>query len=593
MLPVPSSPNVSTAYLKQGPHWSGGVHKGVDYAASAGTKVFAPWSGRVVGIGTWGSAFGNRSPVIDFDPLPDGSPGLWGVVAHLEKCAVRVGDRVEPGQLVGRAGRRGNATGPHLHFEVHRAASWSRGGHTDPAPHVRARPGGTAGAAALAAAGTAGAGLFNGGRVHSSKMSGPDADGRPTVTDSDSVRNLQIGLNRDDPDLGLPITGTYGPVTKRVVRAFQRKQGWSGADADGIAGRGTVTRLGLVWVDDGRPRPTFDRSTCDLVQRAVAASGVVADLRPRWDDPAIRGRGAFDPRFVILHHTGGTDSLRSLELEGDAPPVPGANFLVDTDGRVHVISGFLTHHAGKGNAIPGAARDAMNDVSFGIEVESLGRVKDFTEAQVDSVVALSRALLDEMGTGVDHLMNHRTWSRTGKPDTLYDDSFWRVRVLQRSVADAERTLGPDDPESLVARTDLAEELLLEGRLDEAIPLLETAVADASRILGPEHAQTLVLRGELAGTLQSAHREAEAIPLLEQNVRDGDRVLGVEHPDVLANRNDLALALEAVGRVEDAVPLLSSAVTVGDAALGHDFPFVGVLRANLARTTAALGRVGPG
>lgn len=596
MLPVPSSPNVSTPYLKKGPLWTGGVHKGVDYGASAGTKVFAPWSGKVVGIGTWGSAFGNRSPVIDFDPLPDGSPGLWGVVAHLEKCAVRVGDRVEPGQLVGRAGSRGNATGPHLHFEVHKQSSWSQDGHRNPNAHVQAKVGAAAQAAmgVGAAAGlAAGVGLFNGGRVHSSRMSGPDETGRPTVTDSDSVRNLQVGLNRADPDLDLPVNGTYGPVTKRVVREFQLKQGWRGADADGIAGKGTIKRLGLVWVEDGQPRPTFDRSSCDLVQRAVAASGVVADFRPRWDDPAIRGKGRFAPAFVILHHTGGTDSLRSLELEADRPPVPGANFLVDTDGQVHVISGFLTHHAGKGKAIPGAEEDAMNDVSFGIEVESRGLVKDFTDAQIDSVVALSRALLDEMGTGVDHLLNHRTWSSTGKPDTLYDDSFWRVRVLKRAVSDAEQTLGPDDPESLVARTDLAEELLMAGQLDEAIPLIEQAVADSGRIRGTEHAQTIVLRGELAEALQSAHREAEAIPLLEQNLIVGDRALGAAHPDVLTSRNDLALALEKVGRVEDAVPLLTDAVIVGEASLGHDFPLAEALRANLARTTAALGRVGPG
>jgi murein DD-endopeptidase MepM/ murein hydrolase activator NlpD len=38
--------------------------------------------------------------------------------AHLSRVAVRVGQRVATGQLVGRAGASGEASGPHLHFEV-------------------------------------------------------------------------------------------------------------------------------------------------------------------------------------------------------------------------------------------------------------------------------------------------------------------------------------------------------------------------------------------------------------------------------------------------------------------------------------------
>lgn len=107
------------------PHyWSGHAHRGVDIVASKGTPVYAPWSGKIIGIGIWGSAFGSRSPVIDFDKLPDGSPGLWGILAHLDTVNVKVGQRVSAGQRIGTVGARGNVTGPHLHFEIQTSNRW-------------------------------------------------------------------------------------------------------------------------------------------------------------------------------------------------------------------------------------------------------------------------------------------------------------------------------------------------------------------------------------------------------------------------------------------------------------------------------------
>ena len=45
-------------------------------------------------------------------------------------------------------------------------------------------------------------------------------------------------------------TGDYLPGTKEAVQKFQLAQGWRGKDADGIAGKQTVKRLGLFWVPE-------------------------------------------------------------------------------------------------------------------------------------------------------------------------------------------------------------------------------------------------------------------------------------------------------------------------------------------------------
>ena len=62
-------------------------------------------------------------------------------------------------------------------------------------------------------------------------------------------------------------------------------------------------------------------------------------------------------------------------------------------------------------------------------------------------------------------------------------------LLEQSVADSERILGPDHPSTLSARANLANVYLQLGRVQEAAALLEQSVADSERILGPHHQLT--------------------------------------------------------------------------------------------------------
>ena len=67
------------------------------------------------------------------------------------------------------------------------------------------------------------------------------------------------------------------------------------------------------------------------------------------------------------------------------------------------------------------------------------------------------------------------------------------------------------------------------------------------MLGPDHPDTLASRNNLATAYQEAGRAAEAIPLHEQTLADRERVLGPDHPDTLASRNNLAIAYVEAGR----------------------------------------------
>ncbi len=86
-------------------------HRGVDYAAPAGTPVYAAGDGTVTHRG-WKSGYGR----VIF--IQHGAR-YTTVYAHLSKYAkgVKVGSKVAQGQIIGRVGQSGMATGPHLHYE--------------------------------------------------------------------------------------------------------------------------------------------------------------------------------------------------------------------------------------------------------------------------------------------------------------------------------------------------------------------------------------------------------------------------------------------------------------------------------------------
>jgi murein DD-endopeptidase MepM/ murein hydrolase activator NlpD len=86
-------------------------HTGLDFAAPAGTPVYAARSGRVVSAG-WDSGGYGLLVVVDH------GGGVTSRYAHLSVLGVTAGTRVATGTLIGRVGATGRATGPHLHFEV-------------------------------------------------------------------------------------------------------------------------------------------------------------------------------------------------------------------------------------------------------------------------------------------------------------------------------------------------------------------------------------------------------------------------------------------------------------------------------------------
>lgn len=88
-------------------------HDGIDISAKSGTPVRAAEAGRVIHSGR---GLGDYGQVV----IVKHSGRYSTVYAHNRKNRVRKGDFVEKGQIIAEVGKTGNASGPHVHFEVRR-----------------------------------------------------------------------------------------------------------------------------------------------------------------------------------------------------------------------------------------------------------------------------------------------------------------------------------------------------------------------------------------------------------------------------------------------------------------------------------------
>lgn len=87
-------------------------HGGIDIGANEGTAFVAAMSGTVIEASGEGS-FGNHIYIQSGDVVT--------IYAHCKTLYVKNGDSVTTGQKIGEVGQTGNATGPHLHFEIRKA----------------------------------------------------------------------------------------------------------------------------------------------------------------------------------------------------------------------------------------------------------------------------------------------------------------------------------------------------------------------------------------------------------------------------------------------------------------------------------------
>lgn len=113
---------------RYGPRW-GTFHYGSDVSVATGTPVRAAHAGTVA-VNHANTGAGGFYVVLSH------GGGIFTAYMHLvRRSPLRVGQPVSAGQTIGSVGETGDATGPHLHFEVHRGL-WNK---VDSAAFLRAQ----------------------------------------------------------------------------------------------------------------------------------------------------------------------------------------------------------------------------------------------------------------------------------------------------------------------------------------------------------------------------------------------------------------------------------------------------------------------
>ncbi|WP_329235276.1 tetratricopeptide repeat protein [Streptomyces canus] len=163
-------------------------------------------------------------------------------------------------------------------------------------------------------------------------------------------------------------------------------------------------------------------------------------------------------------------------------------------------------------------------------------------------------------------------------------------LSERVLADCERVLGDGHPETLSARNNLAVSYSAAGRVQDALDLCARVLVDCERVLGADHLETLSARHNLAVFYSDAGRVQDALDLCERVLTDYERVLGADHPETLSARHNLANSYSAAGRVQDALDLSARVLADCERVLGDGHPETLAARHNLANSYSAAGRV---
>lgn len=111
--PLKGEWNVTTPYGPRTHPITGNpsFHTGVDLSAGSGTPIFAASNGIIRKAVHGDSIYGNQIIL--------GMGHKWQTMyGHLSRLAVKPGQRVRRGQIIGYVGSTGLSTGPHLHYEL-------------------------------------------------------------------------------------------------------------------------------------------------------------------------------------------------------------------------------------------------------------------------------------------------------------------------------------------------------------------------------------------------------------------------------------------------------------------------------------------
>jgi tetratricopeptide (TPR) repeat protein len=166
---------------------------------------------------------------------------------------------------------------------------------------------------------------------------------------------------------------------------------------------------------------------------------------------------------------------------------------------------------------------------------------------------------------------------------LYDQGRYadQDHILRDVLKEREQALGPEHPDTLAARHNLALALLREGKNSEAEAECRAVIQLREKVLGPEHADTLATRETLASALANQGKNGEAEAEFRKLISLREKVLGPDSLATLKAGNDLAIVLSREGRYAEAATEQRAVLNAEEKLLGPENPDTLTVRQNLA------------
>jgi len=374
-----------------------------------------------------------------------------------------------------------------------------------------------------------------------------------------SVREFELAYQTEDPRIvqALGSADRFG-LAAQLVAAPQLYEDWREAWAPGAHPRGAA--LVAAAVDARRCgwlRPV-DRTLIERLHRDYLERRGGRALHPESLEDALEW--ASTP-----HH--GTDSLlmlfgegRFLEdeyfafdylpeaVEAEGVAIPDETWRVLISEAEPPVAWDIGQSAYRRGEYGWAAQAFAEAARFGDHTALLAQARAIgSSGRTAEAVSLLR---DNMDSSTRRFGEHHP----NAPRTRYELLLWQTEEL-------ERVSGPDAPETLVSRHDLAVCEAQTGHVREAVVKLRSLVADRTRILGADHPDTLESRHEFAELTGDAGRFQAAVDLFAEVIAERERRLGPEALETLRSRARRAWWIGRGGRPAEAVELLAGVCDV--------------------------------
>lgn len=359
---------------------------------------------------------------------------------------------------------------------------------------------------------------------------------------------------------------TSGKAYRRLCRAARRH-----ARREGSLWVDPELALGLQWRELNKPTPMWAE---------------------RYDE-------GFDEAMAFLDESHRTlEAARHAQEEERRAKLRRARItsaVLGTAAVITLIFGLFAVRAGRlaRQAEQVAQKEARTATAVTDFMVGLFDVVDPEAGQGSSVTA--REILDEGAKSIDSELadqpevQARMKRAVGKVYGslgLYEEA---LPLLTQALEIAQKTWGPDHPETHAARSRLAEVQWNRGWYREAEELYTTALDGRRRMLGDEDPATLETMVGMARVLESQGRFEEAEIMARDALAAQSAGLGPDQREALETEHLVGSILYEVGRLAESEEILTSVLARQRSTLGNEHPDVSATMGTLGELYGDLGR----